>query len=166
MRREPIDPVTEKRCATCEETKPHHEFSLSRAAGPNRNAVYRSSCKACQATAARGWYANNLERASENRRRFNLSTTYGMTVAEYNELLDAQGHVCAICGREEPGAHGRTGKKFRLSVDHCHDTGRIRGLLCQRCNRAIGLLGDDPVTLRKAITYLLRGRKVTNQGGQ
>lgn len=166
VRRPPIEPESIRTCTRCREEKPHSEFSLSRAATATSNAVYRSQCKTCQAEQARSWYANNLERAQENRRRFNLSNIYGMTVAEYDAILAKQGNVCAICGNGEPGAHGRTRKQFRLSVDHCHDTGRVRGLLCQRCNRAIGLLGDDPVVLRKAITYLLRGREVTNLGGQ
>jgi hypothetical protein len=79
-------------------------------------------------------------------------------VAEYNALLREQGGVCAVCGKDEPNAHGRTGKQFRLAVDHCHQTGAVRGLLCQKCNRAIGLLGDDPALMRKAISYLLRHR--------
>lgn len=155
MRRAPIDPVTEKRCASCGETKPHFEFSLSRAAEPNRNAVYRSHCKACQATAARGWYARNPERAKANRRRLNLERYYGLTVEQYNELLRKQRGRCAICGETNAETAGR--RKFELSVDHCHTTGRVRGLLCSRCNRALGLFGDDSTILHKAIAYLLRG---------
>ena len=165
LRRGPIDPVAEKRCAACGETKPHFEFSLARAAQPNRNAVYRSNCKQCQATAARGWYARNPERAKANKRRFNLERFYGLTVDQYNELLRKQHGGCAICGLSDLDAPGAR-RKFELSVDHCHDTGRVRGLLCNRCNRAIGLFGDDPKILHKAIAYLLRGREASHQGGQ
>lgn len=118
--------------------------------------VLKSFCKACQATAARQWYSDNLQRANENRRRFQLGKLYGLTVAEYDDLLQRQGGVCAICQQDEPASNGRTGKKFRLSVDHCHDTGVVRGLLCQKCNRAIGLLGDNVGILQKAILYLER----------
>lgn len=110
----------------------------------------------CCSARALQWYVDNPERASANKRKANLAKNYGLTVAEYNAMLLDQGGVCAVCGKDEPNEHGRTGKKFRLSVDHCHETGSIRGLLCQRCNRAIGLLGDDPTLMRKAISYLLR----------
>lgn len=157
-RRAPLDPATPKECRKCGVTKPLSEFSLSRQATETRNAVYRSDCKACCAARASQWYKENPERAVANRRKANLARYYGLTVAEYNALLRKQGGVCAICGMDEPNSHGRTGKKFRLSVDHCHSTGRVRGLLCQKCNRAIGLLGDNPILMRKAISYLLRDR--------
>lgn len=146
-----------KTCTRCGETKPYAEFSLSRSATETRSAVYRPWCKVCQAEAARQWYRDNTDRARENRRRHQLSSTYGITQGDYDALLAEQGGVCAICGQDEPAAHGRTGEKFALSVDHCHDTGRVRGLLCQKCNRAIGLLGDDVDLLKKAIYYLERG---------
>jgi hypothetical protein len=148
-----------KRCTNCGETKPYEQFSLSRKGVNGGLDVYRSTCKECQAAAARKWFADNPQRARANSRKFNLLKTYGITLDDYNALLRKQHGVCAICGEDEPNEHGRTGKKFRLSVDHCHDSGAIRGLLCQRCNRAIGLLKDDPVLMRRAISYLLRSRK-------
>lgn len=158
-RRAPFDLATTKQCRKCGVTKPLSEFSLSRQATETRNAVYRSDCKVCCAERARQWIAANPERARANSRKANLVNNYGLTVAEYDALLRKQGGVCAVCGKDEPNAHGRTGKQFRLAVDHCHKTGEVRGLLCQKCNRAIGLLGDDPVLMRKAISYLLRHRK-------
>ncbi|MGQ5576771.1 endonuclease VII domain-containing protein [Streptomyces sp. ECR3.8] len=145
-----------KKCNGCGETKSRTEFYKAREGkyGP----LVKSTCKACDSERARKWFADNSERSNENRRRWNLQNTYGISVAEYNALLREQGGVCAICGRDEPNAHGRTGKQFRLAVDHCHESGAVRGLLCQKCNRAIGLLGDDPVLMRKAIGYLLRHR--------
>ena len=166
-RRDPLDESSFKTCTKCGATKTLVCFSLSRKATETRNAVYRSHCKECQATAARKWFAENSERANENRRRYSLFDNYGITTQDYDALLRQQGGVCAICGNGEPDAHGRTGKKFRLSVDHCHDTGAVRGLLCQKCNRAIGLLNDDPIRLRKAISYLLfHRRKAGHPGGQ
>lgn len=107
------------------------------------------------------WFADNAERTAANKRKLNLAKNYGLTMVEYNALLRTQGGVCAVCGKDEPQARGRTGKQFALAVDHCHKTGKVRGLLCQKCNRAIGLLGDDPVLMRRAISYLLRHRKDT-----
>jgi len=160
-RRPPLDESSTKACRKCGVVKALTEFSLSRRATETQNAVYRSDCKACCSERALQWYRDNPERVSANRRKANLAKYYGLTVADYNALLRQQGGVCAVCGKDEPNAHGRTGKQFRLSVDHCHATGAVRGLLCQKCNRAIGLLGDDPVLMRKAISYLLRHRQNT-----
>ena len=78
---------------------------------------------------------------NENARLQNL---YGITTDQKNQMLKDQGNSCAICG----------GRAKLLVVDHCHNTGKVRGLLCTKCNTAIGKLGDDPVTLRKALAYL------------
>ena len=77
-----------------------------------------------------------------------LRSKYGRTEAEYNALADAQGGVCAICGRND--------RARALHVDHDHTTGRVRGLLCNTCNRCLGLLKDDAAVLRSAIAYLER----------
>lgn len=74
---------------------------------------------------------------------------YGITRAELDVMLEAQGGGCAICGSEKPNGHG-----FRLHVDHCHETNRIRGLLCSKCNTMLGLADDDPARLRAAAQYL------------
>jgi hypothetical protein len=158
-RRAPLDPSSSKECRTCGTVKQLTEFSLSRKATATANAVYRSDCKVCCSDRAKQWFADNPERTAATKRKFNLAKNYGLTVAEYDALLRSQGGVCAVCGKGEPNAHGRTGKQFALAVDHCHGTGKVRGLLCQKCNRAIGLLGDDPVLMRRAISYLLRHRK-------
>ena len=89
------------------------------------------------------------------KRKSNLKTLYGMTLAEYNALLREQGGVCALCRKAAPGTNSRNDK---LVVDHCHTTGAVRGLLCHTCNRALGLLKDDAVLLRRAITYLAKHR--------
>lgn len=76
----------------------------------------------------------------------NTLKKHGLTPEYYGLLLRAQKGVCAICG-EPP-------KKRRLAIDHCHKTGRIRGLLCGRCNTGIGNLRENPRVLRAAIAYL------------
>lgn len=85
-------------------------------------------------------------------RRRNLWQYYGITLEEYEEMLDRQRGVCAICGQPETSKY--KGVVKNLSVDHCHVTGEVRGLLCNNCNRAIGLLGDDLGRIWDAATYL------------
>jgi len=76
-----------------------------------------------------------------------LKSRYGLTLHEYDDMLEAQGGVCAICGEECP-------QNERLSVDHDHETGRVRGLLCVNCNHMLGSAKDSTDTLAQAIEYL------------
>ena len=155
-RRAPLAPDTVKACRKCDTSKPLAEFSLSRKATETTNAVYRSDCKACCSARALQWFHDNKERHKESKHRWALATNYGLTSDQYLAMLDKQGGVCAICGEAETKKHGRTGTAFRLAVDHCHETGLVRGLLCQTCNRVIGLFKDDVDRHQRAIEYLLR----------
>ncbi len=87
-------------------------------------------------------------------RRKYLKKTYGITLEQYNETHQAQGGVCAICGKRET-AKNQYGIK-QLSVDHNHKTGEVRGLLCLKCNFAIGYVDDNPATLIEAARYLMK----------
>lgn len=73
---------------------------------------------------------------------------FGITLADYEQMRIDQADLCKLCGR-----HERT-RQRRLAVDHCHVTGKIRGLLCHHCNTGLGNFMDDVSLLRKAITYL------------
>lgn len=77
---------------------------------------------------------------------------YGIGVNEVEQILERQNYVCAIC--EEVGFKMNEGVKLTLNLDHCHDTGYVRGLLCHNCNRALGLMKDDVTRLNRAINYL------------
>lgn len=100
----------------------------------------RGVCKVCHSRSGKQDY--------ETSRWLRIERSYGIDRATYETLLESQGGVCAICGNPERG------KKNHLSIDHCHDTGKVRGLLCGRCNSGIGLLNDDPELLRSALSYL------------
>jgi len=76
---------------------------------------------------------------------YRIKAKYGISVAEYNKLFQKQNGVCAICGRTN---------KRRLVVDHNHITGEVRGLLCDNCNKGIGLMGDSIPLFEKAIKYI------------
>ena len=79
---------------------------------------------------------------------------FGISQEQYDEMLQRQGGVCAICGEEERRLHPKTQEQQMLSVDHCHETNQIRGLLCADCNFMLGNAKDNISTLAKAIQYL------------
>lgn len=108
--------------------------------------------KACKETVAK-----NKEYYSKRHRKYQLSKNYGITEDDYNNMLKSQNYCCAICGTDTP-----TGKWKVFAVDHDHTTGKVRSLLCNECNRGIGLLKDSPDLLMKAATYLI-GHNVKTQ---
>ena len=88
----------------------------------------------------RKWTAENPEKQKNIR----LRSVYGITLEEYNRMAEAQGGLCAIC-QEKPD---------KLFIDHCHHTGKVRGLLCIKCNSGIGLLRDSAAVVENALAYL------------
>ena len=115
-----------KRCAACDQVRPHADFH---AASRSRNR-FHSYCKACR---------SGMARASHLRR------TYGLDAAKLQQLIDDQGGRCGIC-QERPAEH----------VDHDHVTGVVRGVLCFNCNGGLGQFRDRPDVMRQAIDYLER----------
>jgi hypothetical protein len=95
-------------------------------------------------------YCTDCKRTRALRRATNdaLKAAYGITLDDYERMLGAQGGRCAICGTDEPGGKGR------FHVDHCHNSSRIRELLCTRCNTGLGQFLDDRSRLAAAISYL------------
>lgn len=144
----------EKTCRKCGEVKKVSEFYR---AAKNRDG-YENHCKDCR-NARMAQYKSG-ERARTLRKNYHksegfkasnrnsiLKRLYGITSDEYDSMLHSQGGVCAICSKED--AAGR-----RLAVDHCHATGKVRGLLCGACNVALGKFRDSPELLANAIKYL------------
>lgn len=113
-----------KRRASCHPTKPHYGRGL---------------CSKCWQQL---WVKENPERWL----RWRLKRFYGITLEYYNDLLTAQGGLCALC-RDPPD-------KEMLVVDHDHATKKVRALLCRRCNQGLGMLGDNVAGLIKALEYL------------
>lgn len=103
----------------------------------------------CSKYCADRWHReNNVERRREYNSHHNLKR-YGITLEQYQKLLDKQQSRCAICLTDDPKGRGD-----KLHVDHCHTTGSIRGLLCGKCNTGLGLFNDNINILRNAIKYL------------
>lgn len=107
-------------------------------------------CRGCgcafQPNSGSHWWCEPACRARLRRLR-----RHGLEFADYAAMLERQRWGCAICGRSE---RGWGGKEAALVIDHCHATGRVRGLLCGECNTALGRFGDDPAQLRRAADYL------------
>ncbi len=89
-----------------------------------------------------------------------LKRFYGINLEQYQKMMIEQNNKCKICGNSETKISHFSGKIQHLSVDHCHETGRIRGLLCQACNQGLGHFKDNITLFEKAINYL---KKLTNK---
>jgi len=100
--------------------------------------------------------AKKPEYYAQRHRKYQLNRMYGITEEQYKQMLASQNGCCAICGTNKP-----TGKWKVFAVDHNHETGKVRELLCNECNRGIGLLKDDPERLLKAAKYLLKHNEKT-----
>lgn len=111
----------------------------------------RTECRTCM----RQRYLDNPEGYARRNRAGHLRRKYGLSPSEYEDLVAKQEGLCAICGEGE-SAIGRNGQPLPLAIDHCHDTGEIRGLLCFNCNTGLGRLGDNVQALERAIEYLKR----------
>ncbi len=96
---------------------------------------------------------NHSPRRVAYQRDFYLQQRYGITAEEFERVFDSQGRKCGICDTGID-TDQRTGKPKALSVDHCHITGRVRGILCKKCNMALGLLGDSIESMERALNYM------------
>jgi hypothetical protein len=99
------------------------------------------------------WAAGTRRPTVEQKRAGHLKYRYGISTADYDAALDRQGGCCAVCRRPPTMENSRAGQVPRLYVDHCHDTKKVRGLLCNHCNLAVGYARTEDV-LRSAIEYL------------
>ena len=132
-----------KTCSKCNETKQAIEFGKD----SSKKDGLRSECKVCQNK--REALRRTKPKVINQRYKASLKQKYGIDVEEYNRLFEAQKGCCKICNKHQ------TEFKKKLSVDHNHTTGKVRGLLCDSCNRGLGFLQDSPNTVASALEYLL-----------
>lgn len=126
-----------RECSVCGIFKLASEFQLERDEKARGKVSLRAQCKPCREHIK--WKAF-------------IVRAYGITPEQYYQMLDEQEGKCAICKSDSPNS-SRIGSG-KLFIDHCHDTGNVRGLLCSKCNHAIGLLNDDVDFLQSAIEYI------------
>jgi len=99
------------------------------------------------------WKKKNRDKCTRTSRERGLRVLYGITLQQYEVMLQTQNGVCAICKNPEIAVNKRN-KIRNLSIDHNHTSKKIRGLLCHLCNRALGLLKDSPDICKRAAQYL------------
>ena len=139
-----------KKCPLCKKLVPLSDFSKAKSR-PNGAGTY---CKKCARIVAKKWRENNPEKTyRKNRHPGYLKHKYGLTLEQYDQMVEDQGGVCVVCGKPET-ALGTGGQIKRLTVDHNHNTGEIRALLCDGCNKVLGYAKDDPMLLLQLAIYL------------
>jgi Recombination endonuclease VII len=139
--------VDTKKCSACKMDKLVTEFYLVSRGMPDR----RSYCKAC--TSAKRTNAYRRNRGNDASYEQVLKREYGITLAEYNTMLRNQAYRCSVCRRPE-SIKLKSGQPRRLAVDHDHVTGRLRGLLCHRCNILVWAMEENHTTLGAVQAYV------------
>lgn len=136
-----IEDGATRKCKSCNETLPVTSFFIKK--DPN-NKYYRfnSPCKEC----------SNANRNASYQKAYQIKTKYNMTSEEYKNMLIAQEYSCDICGIHRDDCS----KDF--SVDHCHSSGNVRGLLCQSCNIGLGNFRDSIKIMKNAIAYIKKSK--------
>ncbi len=143
-------------CKFCSAEKPESEFGK---AGRRCSTCVKEwhaehyqkpEVKAKHLEQGRRWREANREKQREMDLKSRLKTRYDMTLAQYKALLEIQGGKCAICSSETP----KRKRALGFFVDHCHFTGRVRGLLCHRCNLAVGWMEDNIALVTNVSKYL------------
>lgn len=132
-----------KSCTRCGEIKQLSEYRITR-----QGKYHSSYCRGCESIRYKEYYSKNKERLLIELRHKSRKHLYGISKEEFVLLIEKQKNSCAICGTQEPGGKGN------WHVDHDHNTGKVRGLLCHKCNTGLGLFLDDTKILTSAIKYL------------
>ena len=142
------------RCAT-------HQEQSAFYADNKRTTTVSSQCRSCRAVQDAERFVRKMaedpeqirEQTRARTRKHQFAKMYGITLDDYAAMLKSQAGVCAICKCVEV-ALGKGGRVKPLAVDHDHDTGKVRGLLCHSCNHGLGVMRDNPALLRAAADYL------------
>lgn len=144
-----------KMCSVCKQDLPYENFHNSVKSKDGKS--YR--CKTCDYSAQKKYKKERYLEFREGRRKIQRKHRYGLTEEQFVEMLEGQQGLCACCGKILEDGWTRQHKHNKLVVDHDHQTGFVRGLICTMCNKGLGLLGDSVEGLEKAIKYLRKSNK-------
>nr|BDD47441.1 hypothetical protein 18 [Pelagibacteraceae bacterium] len=131
-----------KKCTCCGETKPITDFYKRKSRRDGEGLV--PTCKLCTIERSRKRYHSNPDEINDRR----AAKTYNTTVEHIKQMREEAGGICQCCGK--PGE----GHYKRLVIDHCHSTGKIRGLICQKCNTVLGLVKDRIEVLQNLQNFI------------
>jgi hypothetical protein len=136
-----------KFCKSCRQEKSLSEFHYSYKNKAKNKTYPDTLCKACKTIQTKTWFQANKEKAIRYNTKSKLKNRYGMTMDEYDAMVVAQNNLCAICNQPQ--------SRRNLAVDHCHQTNRVRGLLCDKCNLALGMINDNLNIVESIKRYLI-----------
>ena len=151
-----------KKCRKCGHFKPITGFFLNGYRRKDGTSKHRNECKACNVAAHDKYAKKNrkhlnaymksryTEEEKVRIRVYGLKRNYGLSEVDFDKLMVAQKGECAVCNKKDT--------KRPLQVDHCHSSGKVRGLCCLKCNRGMGLMEDNPEYLRNAADFIERIR--------
>lgn len=162
--------LQDKICRICGDLKNRSEFY------PKSDAKdgLRSTCKSCNSEESKKWgkqnknrsykihknyRESNPEKIKEIQRNTKYKLNYGITTADFEKLYSSQGEKCEICKKSTDKI------STNMCVDHDHDTGKVRGILCRKCNSALGLFTDNEEILENAISYLKKHKQEPSSEG-
>ncbi|HCH9337366.1 TPA: hypothetical protein NNW70_004295 [Salmonella enterica] len=135
------------KCSTCFELLTYDKFSKK----SNSKRGYSYKCKSCHNEYVReNWYKKNSDKQKQSSKKWKnsnknkiLASKYKTTESEIISLLEKSSNKCEVCN-----------KTFKICIDHCHTTGKVRGVLCMRCNAALGLLQEDQYIVSNLLDYI------------
>lgn len=147
--------MTNKTCTKCLVSQEIEEFAPHKSYAGGRT----TWCRKCMKEQASAWSKDNPKRREndnarnrrnpEQKQNSKFKARYGITLDQFREMSTAQNDECLICSK-----HKSLNKNSKLFVDHCHATQKVRGLLCDSCNRGLGAFKDNPLLLLKAMEYI------------
>lgn len=141
-----------KKCKFCKKIRVLSDFYKH----PRAIDGYQNKCKFCAKAYNKKHYKENRKLVLERGRQRVLNKSYGLSLIDYDRMFEEQNGVCALCGEPESVKHRNTNAINRLSVDHNHETGKIRDLLCNRCNLLVGKVESDLSLVELAVDYIER----------